>query len=265
VTVADTVAVGAVIGFVSHSLVGALAGLGLPLIVLRAIEHQELVTERDRAQALLAEVQAGREAEAQAVALTERGRIARELHDVLAHTLAGLSVQLQGVRAVAAKEQVPASVLDPIDRAADLARSGLDEARAAVSVLRDPEGLGLDALGALIERHPAETTLAVTGTPVAVTAAAGHAVYRAVQESLTNAARYAPGASVTVSMQWSPETLRVCVQDTGLPPGRMAISDQGTGLGLAGMDERVRAVGGSVQAGPAPAGGWLVEITVPTT
>jgi signal transduction histidine kinase len=257
----DTVAVATVVGFVSHSLVGILAGVGIPVLVQRANEHEELIRSRDRAQALLAEVEAGREAEERAVALRERGRIARDLHDVLAHTLAGLSVQLQGIRAVAAREQVPASVLEPLDRAADLARSGLDEARAAVGVLRDPVGLGIDAIGALVARHPGPPTFRVTGSG-AVSAEAGHAVYRGVQEALTNAARYAPGAEVVVSLEWSASSLITRVRDTGLPQGRSPISDQGTGLGLAGMDERVRAAGGTLSAGAVGAG-WQVQIVVP--
>ncbi|MCW2495923.1 histidine kinase [Jatrophihabitans sp.] len=262
-TIIDTIAVAVVVGFVSHSLIGILAGLGIPVLVQRANEHEELIRSRDRAQALLAEVEAGRDAEAQAAALRERGRIARDLHDVLAHTLAGLSVQLQAVRAIAAREKVPAIVLDPIDTAAELARSGLDEARAAVGALRDPIGLGVDAIEALVSRHPGRPTLRVTGSGT-VAAAAGHAVYRAVQESLTNAARYAPGAAVSVDLLWSDTCLTTRIADTGLPPGRSAVTGQGTGLGLAGMDERVRAAGGTVHAGPAGAG-WQVEVTVPTS
>jgi signal transduction histidine kinase len=250
-----------------------LAGLLVPLFVQRTSEHQELIRERDRAQALLAEVEAGREAEAQAVALRERGRIARDLHDVLAHTLAGLSVQLQGLRAVAAKERVPASVSDPIDLAAELAKSGLEEARAAVGALRDPVGLGVDAIASLVKRHPGHTTLTVDGAPLELAPNSAHAVYRAVQESLTNAARYAPGAPVEVVLHWSSTGPSAQITDSVRPPGRIAVTDQGTGLGLAGMDERVRAVGGTVQAGPVQAGpvqagpvqagGWRVEITVP--
>ena len=189
------VVVGVVVGFVSRSLVGALAGLGIPLLAQRAVERRELIASRDEAQALLVEVQAGREAEAQAAALQERGRIARDLHDVLAHSLAGLSVQLQATRAVAAREGVAAAVLEPLDKAAALARDGLAEARAVVGALRDPVGLGLAELPALVERHPGEATLdARRRRPVEVDPDAGHAVYRAVQEALTNAARYAPGS-----------------------------------------------------------------------
>jgi signal transduction histidine kinase len=260
---ADTIAVAAVVGFVSHSLVGVLAGLGIPLLAQRGAERRALIASRDEAHALLAEVQAGREAEAQTVALRERARIARELHDVLAHSLAGLSVQLQALRAVAAREQVGPAVLEPLDRSAALAREGLAEARAAVGALRDPVGLGVDAIPALVERHPGAVTLQIDGEPVPVPAEAGHAVYRAVQEALTNAARYAPGAEVTVTLTYAATGLTVHVADTGLPPGRTAVAGQGTGLGLAGMDERVRDVGGTLSAGPSPDSGWQVRIELP--
>jgi signal transduction histidine kinase len=260
----DTVAFGATIAFISRSYAGLLAGIAIPLLVQRAIEHRDLVRERDRAQALLAEVQAGREAETQAAALRERGRIAREMHDVLAHSLAGLSVQLQAVRALAAREGVSDSVLGPLDKAAALAQDGLGEARAAVSALRDPVGLGIADLPALVDRHPGEASLQVEGPPGRVSVEAGHAVYRAVQEALTNAARYAPGSSVSVTLSWSPRTLAAAVADTGPAPGREAVAGQGTGLGLAGLTERVREAGGTVQAGPRADGGWLVEIRVPS-
>jgi signal transduction histidine kinase len=262
-TTVDAIGFAVAIGWVSHSVAGLLSGTAIPLLVQRAAEQKQLVAERDRAQALLAEVQGGREAEAQAAALRERGRIARDLHDVLAHSLAGLSVQLQAVRAVAAREGVGPAVLEPLDKAALLARDGLTEAREAVATLRDPIGLGLDAVPALVERHPGAARLVVSGTPAAVVPEAGHAVYRAVQESLTNAARYAPGSPVQVGLDWAPEQLTVRVDDAGLPLGHTAVAGVGTGLGLAGMDERVQQAGGALHAGPRPDGGWRVEITVP--
>ena len=261
--VVDTLAVGAVVGFVSHSLVGVLAGLGVPLLAQRAAERRELIASRDEARALLAEVQAGREAEQQAAALQERGRIARELHDVLAHTLAGLSVQLQATRAIAARDGVGPDVLEPLDRAAALARDGVQEARTAVGALRDPVGLGLDDLPTLVARHPGEVSLDVRGTPRPVDPQVGHTAYRAVQEALTNAARYAPGAPVTVTVTHAADGLRVCVEDSGPPQGRAPVTTGSTGLGLAGMSERVAAAGGTVTAGPRPGGGWRVEVRLP--
>ncbi len=262
-TVVDALAFGGTIGWISRSVAGLLAGIGIPLLVQRALEHRDLVQERDRARALLAEVQAGREAETQAAALRERGRIAREMHDVLAHSLAGLSVQLQAVRAVASRERVGPVVLAPLDKAAALAREGLSEARAVVGTLRDPVGLGLDELPALVERHPGDATLVEAGARRELSADAGHAVYRAVQESLTNAARYAPGSPVRVVLQWRPDVLAVSVTDDGPAPGREAVGGQGSGLGLAGMAERVEQGGGTLRTGPRSDGGWQVVLELP--
>ncbi len=261
-TILDTIAFGVTVGVVSRSLAGYLAGAAIPALVQRAIEHRDLMRERDRAQALLAEAQGAREAEAQSAALRERSRIAREMHDVLAHSLAGLSVQLQAVRAIAARDHAPATVLEPLDKAAALAKDGLAEARSAVGALRDPVGLGLAELPALVARHPGEAALHTVGTPGEVAAEAGHAIYRAVQESLTNAVRYAPGAAADVTLTWSADTLQVAVTDGGRAPGRDPVTDAGTGLGLAGMAERVEQVGGSLHAGP-EGPGWRVTATVP--
>ncbi|MGH8959947.1 MAG: sensor histidine kinase [Jatrophihabitantaceae bacterium] len=263
--VADTIAVATVIGVITGSPAGALAGIAVPLLMQRAAEHRELVLQRDRAQALLAEVQAGREAEAQAAALSERSRIARDLHDVLAHSLAGLSLQLQAVRAVATGAGVGATILEPLDKAAALAQDGLAEAREAVSALRDPVGLGLAALPDLVERHPGRVALASTGTPASVSPEAEHALYRVVQESLTNAARYAPGSPVEIELSWQDGQLRARVDDSGPGPGRVAVAGQGTGLGLAGMQERLARVDGSLHAGPRAGGGWRVEAQVRTS
>jgi len=239
-----------------------LAGLGIPLLVQRAIAQQRLVAEHDRAQALLAELQVKRDAELQAAALQERGRIARDMHDLLAHSLAGLSLQLQAARAVAANEGVGPAVLEPLDKAAALARDGLAEAREAVGALREPGGLGLDAVPALVERHPGVVELAVVGDPGEVPDDVGHALYRMVQESLTNAARYAPGSPVRVLLEWEPARLCVQVDDDGAAPGRTPLAGQGTGLGLAGMQERLAGFGASLRSGPRPNGGWRVEATV---
>jgi signal transduction histidine kinase len=259
----DSLAFGATVGIISWSIPGVLAGLAIPLLVQRAIEQRDLMQERDRARVLLAEVQAGREAETQAAALRERGRIAREMHDVLAHTLAGLSVQVQAVRALAARQSVDAELLGAIDKAGLLARDGLAEARATVSTLRDPVGLSIDDVRALVERHPGDATFTEFGTRGELSAEAGHVVYRAVQEALTNAARYAPGAPVTVTLSWADDALDAVVRDGGPMPGHTVVAVPSTGLGLAGMSERVRAVGGSVRAGATGDGGWQVAVHMP--
>jgi signal transduction histidine kinase len=122
----------------------------------------------------------------------------------------------------------------------------------------------LAEIPALVARQPGSVALETVGAPVPIAAEPGHAVYRAVQEALTNAARYAPGADVVVTITFATDRLCVTVEDSGPPPGRAALASQGTGLGLAGMDERIRGVGGSLTAGPRPVGGWSVRVEVPT-
>jgi signal transduction histidine kinase len=257
-----TVAVlfGLSVGWATRSVAGLLAGTAVPVLFQRVAERQQLVIERDRARALLVELEASRSAEAQAAALRERGRIARDMHDLLAHSLAGLSLQLQATRAIATKSGVGPEVIAPLDRAAELAREGLVEARSAVGALRDTDGPGLDELAALVARYPGAAGLTVTGSG---TTAAGAAVYRAVQESLTNAARYAPGSRVDVRVSWHAGELTVSVEDSGPAEGHRRVDGQGSGLGLSGMATRVAEAGGRMTAGPGAGGGWRVEVVIP--
>jgi signal transduction histidine kinase len=254
---------GAAVAYASGSIAGLAAGVGVPLLVTRSEQRRELVTERDRARALLAELEATRSAEAQSAALRERARIAREMHDVLAHSLAGLSVQLQAARAVALGTGAGPQLLGPLDRAAELARGGLAEARSAVGALQETPAQGVAELPVLVERFPGEVRLSMGGGLPAVAPDAGHAVYRAVQEALTNATRYAPGSPVRVSVHAEPAGLVVTVEDDGPAAGHEVVTGLGSGLGIAGMRERVAEVGGHIAAGPRPAGGWRVEIRVP--
>jgi signal transduction histidine kinase len=257
---------GVVIMVISGSLTGLLAGVGAWFIADRAVEHAALQAERDRAVALVAEVEATRLARQEAAAVEERGRIAREMHDVLAHSLAGLSVQLQAVRVVADREGAGPALTGPLDRAAELAREGVQEARAAVGVLRAAPLRTVDDLGALVAGFPGSGRLRVTGRPGRLTPEAGHAVYRGVQEALTNAARYATGSAVEVNVAWDTGELRVAVRDQGLPAGRGPSGIRGSGSGLRGMAERIEQAGGSVAAGPAAGGpGWRVTLRVPVT
>ena len=254
-----------VIAWISRSPVGLLAGIGVPVLATRKVEQDQLKIERDRAVRLLGELELARDAEAQAAALRERGRIARDMHDVLAHSLAGLSLQLQAVRALAAREKVGPEVTEPLDRAAELARIGVEEAKAAVGALRDGPGsqvlLGLAQLPALIDRFPGRAVLGVTGEPLPLDPAAEHAIYRAVQESLTNATRYAPDSPVRVELDWQAARLRVVITDEG--PGTQQVeTGMGSGTGLQGMKERLAAVGGEVRSGPLPPG-WRTEVLLP--
>ncbi|MFI9272228.1 sensor histidine kinase [Kitasatospora sp. NPDC052896] len=257
-------AFGATIMAISGSVAGLLAGVGAWLMADRSVEHAALQAERDRAVALLAEVEASRLALREAAATEERNRIAKEMHDVLAHTLAGLSMQLQGIRAIAGRDGAPASLTGPLDRAAELARDGVQEARAAVGALRASSLRGVDDLEALVGGFPGDARLQVTGPAGRLDRETGHAVYRAVQEAMTNTARYATGSVIQVHVTWEQRELRVTVRDHGLPTGRRPSGVHGSGTGLRSMTERIETVGGTLVAGPEPGGpGWRIELRVP--
>ncbi len=198
----------------------------------------------------------------------ERLRIARELHDVVAHTMATINVQA-GVAAhvLPTKPEAAAEALQAIKTAS---KEGLRELRAILNVLRQADDVdsvhpapGTAQLDALIEgarRAGLPTTLTVTGDPHPLPAAVDLAAYRIVQESLTNVIRHAGPASAAVSLGYHDDELRIEVSDTGRGP---KVEPGSTGHGLAGMRERAATVGGTVQTGPRPGGGFLVAARLP--
>jgi signal transduction histidine kinase len=231
---------------------------------------------QDRTEMLLAQLQDARDAEAAAAAVAERSRIAGELHDVLAHSLSGLAIQLQGARKLAEREPVSAGLRAAIDRSAELAREGLADARQAVGALRGDRLPTLDQLGALVEDFRRDTgvdaALRIDGTPRPLPAEAGLALFRGAQEALTNIARYAAGAAVTITVRYQTDRTLLTVEDharqlvTGASPAAQprppVLTGAGGGQGLAAMRERAQRAGGAARAGPA-ADGWLVELEVP--
>jgi signal transduction histidine kinase len=246
---------------------------------------------QDRTELLLAQLEDAREAEAAAAALAERGRIAGELHDVLAHALSGLAIQLQGARKLADRESASAALRGALERSADLAREGLADARQAVGALRGDRLPTVDQVGALVEDFRrdtgAEAALHMDGTPRPLPADASLALFRAAQEALTNITRYAPGASVTVTVRYAPGRTVLTVENRPGPPrqpgamspgvvgppgqpapgpdgpaGNPVLAGAGGGHGLTAMRERAIRAGGTARAGPT-AGGWRVEVEVP--
>ena len=215
-------------------------------------------------QALLAQQEATRAAQEEAAVLAERGRLARELHDVLAHTLSGLAVKLEGARLLAAKVDADPRLTAQIGNAAQLARDGMTGAKRAVSTLRGERLPGPDEIGDLVEHARLAglpTTLTVTGEPRLLPAADGLAVYRTVQEALTNSTKYAgAGAVAEVTLDWQPETL--CVQVTDRGGSGAAAGLPSTGVGLAGLAERAALAGGRLERGPT-SDGWRVVLVMP--
>lgn len=199
----------------------------------------------------------------------ERVRIAREMHDVVAH---GLSVMISlndGAAALAASPQVR----DAVNQAADVGRQALDEMRLMLGVLRSPEPAqlvpqpGIAQLSALVDNARSaglSVRLGITGELAGMASTAQLAVYRIVQESLTNVLKHARNVSrVTVDVVNQGQCLRVAVSNDGdaVPEAATRTS----GHGLTGMQERAELYDGQVRAGPMPGGGWTVEarLTLP--
>jgi signal transduction histidine kinase len=223
---------------------------------------------QDRTELLMAALEDAQEAQAKAAAVAERGRIAGELHDVLAHALSGAAIQLQGARMLADRSQSDPQLRTAIDRAAELVRDGLANARQAVGALRGEELPGVGQIERLVESFRADmhldASLTVEGEARPLPADASLALYRGVQEALTNVARYAPGAGTSVVLRFGAGRTIVSVENerAGGEPGE-GLSGVGGGRGLAGMRERIERSGGAMQAGPTDRG-WRVELQVPS-
>ncbi|GAA0405141.1 hypothetical protein Acor_23210 [Acrocarpospora corrugata] len=200
----------------------------------------------------------------------ERARIARELHDVVAHHISMVAVQAETARLTT--PGLPAAGAERLSAIGDTARSALTEMRRLLGVLREdtaaelrPQpGLRLGEVNELLDeaRDAAGTgtRLILSGSPVTLDPGVELAAYRIIQEALTNARRHAPGAAVDVELRYAGDALRLLVRDNGPGPAGPA-----GGHGLAGMRERATAVGGGLRAGPAPGGGFLVEARLPGT
>jgi signal transduction histidine kinase len=206
----------------------------------------------------------------------ERARIARELHDVVAHHISMIAVQAETARL--ATPGMPAAGAQRLSEIGDTARAGLTEMRRLLGVLRaDAQAAmpgdqstdrqpqpGLRELNELLDgardASGAAARLIVSGPPATLDPGVELAAFRIIQEALTNARRHAPGAAIDVELHFTDDVLRLHVRDNG--PGPPAAPLTG-GHGLAGMRERAAAAGGELRTGPAPGGGFLIEATLP--
>jgi signal transduction histidine kinase len=239
-----------------------LAGTTLTVAFSLLIRHdRDLLWRLRLAQAGLAE-----QARAQ-----ERNRIARELHDVIGHTLTVSLLHVQSARL--AVEHDPADAGHALAEAERLGRECLAEVRTAVGMLREDDAAdrsaplpGAGALPALVEQFRsagADVTLIVEGDVAGLPATTGLAVYRIAQEALTNAAKHAPGAPTEVRLRVGAGEVTLTA-DSRTMPGKAASAGVGPGLGVISMRERAESVGGGCEAGPGGRG-WLVRARLPLT
>jgi signal transduction histidine kinase len=224
--------------------------------------YQQLAERADR-------LERERQALDRAAVAEERARIARELHDVVAHHVSVIVVQADGARYALATE--PELAREALDTISSTGREALTELRGLLGVLRGGPGEdgtapqpGVDAIPALVAASTVPATLSVTGRERQVSASLGLTAYRVVQEALTNVRKHGgPGASAEVRLTWRRSTLVVEVTDTGAGTAGVP-GDGGTGgHGIVGMRERVGAVGGSLTAGAGPDGGFRVRAELP--
>ncbi|GAA2213661.1 hypothetical protein GCM10009850_091240 [Nonomuraea monospora] len=204
---------------------------------------------------------------ARAMALDERARIARELHDVLAHSLGALGVQLDVAEALLTERGDVAGAAARIRRSRGLAREGLVEARAAVAALREDVPPLPDALGLLVTEHRrdhcVQAELRTTGTRRPITPAAEVCLLRTAREALTNAAKHAPAQPVTFDLSYGERSVHLTVRNP-LPAQAHEAEHpaERPRFGLAGMRERVVLTGGTLTAGPI-GGMWEVRAELP--
>lgn len=211
--------------------------------------------ERTRAlEQLVEQTRLTAESEARSGALAERARIARDLHDVLAHTLSGAGMQLELADALLEADR-PADARAAVQRARGAIADGVTEARGAVQALREDTVDVPKALAALAD-GPRES---VETAPVELTDPQARAVLRVAQEAITNTRRYAAGAPVTARLAPAPGGTELTVTNG---PGA-ASGVHGSGMGLIGMRERAAEGGGTVHAGPTADGGWSVRLFLP--
>jgi signal transduction histidine kinase len=239
--------------------------VGGPWLAGRAIRHRRLSERHLEARALAAERE--REEKARAAVAEERVRIARELHDVVAHAISVIVVQSRGGRRSLATQ--PEDAREAFDSIEATGREALAEMRRLLGMLRkgdeelalapQPSLRHLDALVAQVREAGLPVEVLVEGEPAALPPGVDLSAYRIVQEALTNALKHAGPATARVVVRYGAEDLEVDVLDTGRRPA----GGDGVGHGLLGMRERVTLFGGELEAGRRSEGGFAVRARLP--
>ncbi len=218
------------------------------------------------AEKLLAETRRANTEEAHAAALAERSRIAREIHDVLAHSLSALTVQLEAADALLSSGTNPDKAHNYVITARRIAREGLTETRRAIAALREDTPPLRSLLHGLAETYESDTGAAVIVIadcePANLQPDAALALYRTAQESLTNARKHAPGAPIELALACTESATELTVTNTAATSPITALASSGGGYGLAGLKERAELAGGTFEAGPC-GDGWRVNLCIP--
>jgi signal transduction histidine kinase len=241
-------------------------GVGAVFFGFAAMFFGQVREGAERKAELVDELRLSRDEQQRSAVVAERARLARELHDVLAHTLSSLSLHLESTRVLAVSRGVDSDVVGRITQAVALAHDGLEEARDAVGTLRDDALPGPERLRSLVEDFAQSTGLRCgfdeVGEPVALAPDASVALFRGAQEALTNIGKHAAPDRVDVRLGWTDDqvTLRV-INDGGAVGGDSSLP--GGGNGLRGMRERAELAGGHLDAGPTSRG-FAVELRLPT-
>ncbi|WP_158884605.1 sensor histidine kinase [Amycolatopsis anabasis] len=241
------------------------ADLGLLLvIVLLGLNRRQYEVQANQAEKLLEQTHRAQAEHARAAALDERTRIAREIHDVLAHSLGALGIQLELAEALLAEKSDVDGALATVRRSRRLAADGLAEARNAVAALRQDVPSLTGALRVLTEDHrrdhQSDVDFRAEGAERAVSSAATVALLGTAREALTNAAKHAPGSPVTLALEFADGAVRLRVGNE-LPTTPGDRSGPG-GFGLSGMRERLALAGGTLNSGPRGPE-WQVYAEVP--
>jgi signal transduction histidine kinase len=244
---------------------GGHSGVTLAFLQLLAFWLPGVFVHARRRAAALAARSAAWQRQAEQAAAAERARIARELHDIVAHHLSVVVLQAAGAQA----SGKPAGA--PLEKIENSARQALEETSRLLNVLRDPgeetglapqPGTGeLDALAASVRAAGLPVNLVIDGSLAALPAVVDVSVYRIVQEALTNVLKHAGPARAEVTIGCEQDAVAIEVTDNGT--GQHGNGSPGGGHGLAGMRERAAAFGGELAAGPRPGGGFAVRARLP--
>jgi signal transduction histidine kinase len=245
--------------------------VGPLLLVAAAMLVGESTRKRSEVAAELGATQeAMADSQREQTAMEERARIARELHDIVAHHLSVIAVQSEAARLTS--PELSADARGRFEAIATTAREALTETRRLLGVLReDVAGAAertpqpsLDQVGDLVDTARdagANVRLVLQGKVVPLPAGVDLAAYRIIQEALTNARRHAPGSEVDVEITYGERALMLRVRDYGPGPGDGELIP---GHGLVGMDDRATIAGGTLSYGSAEGGGFVVEATLPS-